>query len=102
MRDYAELVKSLRLANKRCSYKHCGVVDICTSQPPCVFKRAADAIEELQGKLKELYYLTCDINANEINAQIEWGNLDNFLRAFRKYADKIAGMKLPEPPKEVE
>ena len=50
-RGYVELVKSLRLANKRCSYKHCGVVDICTSQPPCVFKRAADAIEELLAEL---------------------------------------------------
>jgi septation ring formation regulator EzrA len=93
MADYAKLVKRL---HKR--------IALTTAGSPLQddLQDSADAIEELQGKLKELYHLTRDINKNEINAQIEWENLDNYLRAFRKYADKIAGVELPKPPKGVE
>lgn len=101
MRDYEILRKALMDAWRGQYCSECELNSLCQDDDSnCWFKQAADAIEELQGKLKELYRLTCDINKNEINAQIEWGNLDNFLRAFRKYADKIAGVELPAPPKE--
>ena len=68
------------------------------------FKRlmthAADAIEELQGKIEEFYYLVQDVNRNEIIGHISENNLDSWLYAFQRYAARIARKPLPEPPKE--
>lgn len=61
---------------------------------------AADAIEELQGKIEELYCLAQDVNRNEIAGHISENNLDAWLYAFQRYAAKIAKKPLQEPPKE--
>ena len=90
---YEELIKRLR--EKAGAFDYDGRPDIA-----CDYEQAADAIEKLQGKVKELYYLTCDVNKSEIMAQLEIGNLENFLHTFREYANKIADIQLPEPPKE--
>lgn len=83
---YEELVKRLR---EPCQYENC-----------ILCQQAADAIEELQGKIEELYCLAQDVNRNEIAGHISENNLDAWLYAFQRYAAKIAKKPLPEPPKE--
>ena len=97
---YEELIKRLREASKMSEALAVLLPNSDGSATAKLYNEAADAIENLQGKVKELHYLTCDVNKNEIMAQLESGNLENFLHAFRKYANKIADMPLPEPPKE--
>lgn len=74
-----------------------GIASVCVCG---LMNRAADAIEELQGKIEELYCLAQDVNRNEIAGHISENNLDAWLYAFQRYAAKIAKKPLPEPPKE--
>lgn len=62
--------------------------------------QAADAVEELQRKIDEFYFLAQDVNRKEIAWHISENNLDTWLYAFHKYAAQIARKPLPEPPKE--
>lgn len=89
---YEELVKRLQIAAQ--------LADKGLLITPSICLEAANAIEELQGKVKKLHYLACDVNKSEIMAQLEIGNLENFLYTFREYANEIADIQLPDPPKE--
>lgn len=91
MSDYAELIKLLR---------DCAEINSLSLYKRWLMKQAADAIEELQGKIDEFYFLAQDVNRKEIAEHISENTLDAWIYAFQRYAAKIAQKPLPEPPKE--